>query len=360
MAFETDADRVNAIAAALIVILRNLWPGGKPIIVVTSTKSHGGKETVICFVSIMTPMVSVSYQETDWALERQIVAALRQNPKTGLFNVENARMGKERHIRSAFLERYLTDPEPFLFSTGTGRPVRRRNDVVAAMSTNFGQMSEDLMNRALPVRLTPTGDLTRRRSPIGNPKLEYLPAHRERIAAELRGMIELWKEAGCPLDDSIQHPFTACVRTIGGILRVNGLTGFLGNLGTRRTADDPVRLALGLLGASLVGGCRPENALPGNDQTAQFWAGQAARLGLVKALIPEADRESESGRARGMGVVLTAHRDETFEVETENDRLTLKLGKSRRRYEQGHQPSTRYGFEVVAKAPIPADEDLQG
>ena len=141
-------------------------------------------------------MISVGYQETDWALERQFVGALRQNPRIGLVNIDNARPGRDRHIRSAFLERYLTDPEPFLFSTGTGRPVRRWNDVVVAMSTNFGMISEDLMNRALPIRLAQVGDVSHRSSPIGNPKLEYLPAHREPIAAELRGMVERWRREG--------------------------------------------------------------------------------------------------------------------------------------------------------------------
>ena len=157
MAFETEADRANALAAALIVLLRNLWPGGKPIIIVTSTKSHGGKETVISFIALGTLMVSISYQETDWALERQFVAALKQDARTGLINVDNARLDKHRNIRSAFMERFLTDPEPFLHSTGTGRPVRRLNDIVLAMSSNFGSISEDLMNRACPSTSRPRG-----------------------------------------------------------------------------------------------------------------------------------------------------------------------------------------------------------
>jgi hypothetical protein len=345
MAFETNADRVNTVGAALIVLLRNFWPGAKPIIIATSTKSHGGKETIISFVAVTAPMVSVGYQQADWALERQIVGALRQNPKTGLVSVDNARHDKNRYIRSAFLERYLTDPEPFLFSTGTGRPVRRRNDVVLAMSTNFGLLSEDLMNRSLPIRLDPVGDVTRRSSPIGNPKLEYLPAHRERIAAELRGMVERWKRDGRPLDGSLHHPFTECIRTIGGILQANGLMGFLGNLGRRRTADDPVRRALGFLGAA-----RPNEFLSAAD-----WASEAKNQGLVRTLIPEADRDGDRGLARGTGVVLSAHRDETFEVETDDARLSLKLEKRRGRFQVGDEPSTRYRFLIVDESPIPDD-----
>ena len=38
-------------------------------------------------------------------------------------------------------------------------------------------------------------------------------------------------------------------RAIGGILRVNGFRDFLRNYGQRKTADDPVRRGLGLLGS---------------------------------------------------------------------------------------------------------------
>src|SRR4051812_29384130 len=88
---------------------------------------------------------------------------------------------------------------------------RRRSDLrhrtQDRMTTNDGMLSQDLMDRALPIRLAPAGDVTRRQSPIGNPGLAYRPANRDRIEAELRGMIERWRAAGCPLDGSIRHPF---------------------------------------------------------------------------------------------------------------------------------------------------------
>lgn len=90
-----------------------------------------------------------------------------------------------RLIASAFVERFITDPEPTLFSTGSGGPVRRKNNFVVAISTNFGTFSEDLMNRSLPIHLAPSGNVADRKSPIGNPKLEFLPRNRDRIEAEL-------------------------------------------------------------------------------------------------------------------------------------------------------------------------------
>lgn len=347
MAFASNADRTNAVAAALTVLLRDHWPGGKPILLVTATKSHSGKDTVIFFAAGQTRQCSISYQATNWALERAFVGAVNQDPSVGVVVVENARLDRQdRRIASAFVERFATDPEPLLFSTGTGPAARRRNDVVLAISTNYGSVSEDLLNRCLPVHLSPLGHVGDRASPIGNPKLEYLPAHQAEIAAELRGMVQRWSRAGQPVDQAARHPFSVWARTVGGILMTNGFTDFLANYGQRRETADPVRHGLVLLGAEQHGEAwhRPDH-----------WARLAVRLGVVKQVIPPADQESAEGRKRGVGVVLAAHRDETFTVETEAEVLTVKLERRRGRFGED-QPHVRYRFSVIDRRVVSEEE----
>ena len=100
---------------------------------------------------------------------------------------------------------------------------------MTVLNTNDGALSEDLHNRSLPIHLAPRGSIHDRKSPIGNPKLEFLPNNRGRIVAEFRGMVERWRVAGMPVNGEINHPMTPWARTMGGILKVNGLTDFLGN-----------------------------------------------------------------------------------------------------------------------------------
>ena len=95
MEWESNADRTNAVAAALTVVLRNHFPGGKPIFCVTANKSHAGKDTVIAFATGDAGSVSVSYQQTNWALERSVVGVLKTNPDTAVVVVENARLAPE-------------------------------------------------------------------------------------------------------------------------------------------------------------------------------------------------------------------------------------------------------------------------
>jgi hypothetical protein len=347
MQFASLADRTNTVAAALTVMLRNHFLGAKPLISVTANKSHAGKDTIIAFAGGHNRTTSISYQEADWATERSFVGALKHSPDTTIVNIENARLGKgSQFISSAFLERYVTDPEPFLFSTGTGAPLRSKNDVVVAITTNFGSLSEDLANRSLPIRLDAVGNVADRQSPIGNPKLVFLPANRDQIEAELRGMIENWKAAGRPLDTTVRHPFTEWAATIGGILSANGFTDFLTNYSIRRTADDPVRRALGLLGAD-----RPDQWC-----RAAEWAELAVDLSLDQILIPAADRHSSKGRERGVGVILSGFRDEVYHAETDDERFVVRLEKARRRFD-AESPSTRYRFVILQRQPIPVDTE---
>jgi hypothetical protein len=254
-----------------------------------------------------------------------------------LVSVENARLhAREQFISSAFIERFTTDPEPMLFSTGTGPAIRRRNDVVVAISTNFGTVSEDILNRSLPIHLAPYGSVVDRESPIGNPKLDYLPRHRQKIASEFRGMIRRWIVEGQPLAPDVRHPFSHWASVVGGILVVNGFHGFLDNYRDRKVADDPVRSALSILGTELQDAWqRPEEI-----------ALRVADLGLVKKLIPDGDRDGIKAMTRGLGKVLSIHVDERFTAESDAGSVTVYLRKKKGRFGEKHA-HTRYCFEVV-------------
>jgi hypothetical protein len=303
------------VAAALTVQMRHYWAGDKPFVLITSTKSHGGKDTTLDFVKGETAAAAVSYEAADWAFQKAVVAAVKGDRRLGLIDVGNVRVERGQ-IHSAFLERFLTDPHPVLHAIGTGQDVRRPNHWVVAMTTNTGAVSTDLMNRAVPIHLTPNGDVGARVSPIGNPRYEYLPANRGRIAAELRGMVARWDEAGRPLGGTHGHSRTGWAKTVGGILAVNGYADFLGNLATRRTTDDPVRSALALLATEL----------PAAEQwmTPGYLSGAVTEFGLTGRLIPKDDRESPASRQRALVKRLNAHADETLEVEDESGRFRLE------------------------------------
>src|SRR5262249_11483182 len=233
MDFATDADRSNTVAAALTVLLRNHWPGAKPVVVATATKSHAANGTVCDFIRGKGAKADHLYEPVDWPRQKQLQRQYARNPDIGLMSLDNVRLdsagGRASCIRSAFVESFLTSEEIQLAAPGVGEPSRVRNRIVVAITTNDGSLSPDLLNRSLPVHLAPRGNVQHRQCPLGNPKLEFLPSNQERIEAELRGMIERWKISGRPLDETVKHPMTPWAQTVGGILKANGFTGFLQN-----------------------------------------------------------------------------------------------------------------------------------
>ena len=349
MDFQTPSDRANAVAGLLTVALRHHWPGGKPIILATASKSHSGKDTVLDFIAGQTPKTSVSWEPADWATQKAIVVCLNTDHSLGTIRLENARVSGNSKIASAFVERFVTDPKPTLYSPGCGSEPRQiRNEIVMAMSTNFGVLSEDLLNRGLSIHLEPKGSITDRQSSIGNPRHQYLPRYREEIAAEVHGMIEHWRAVGMPLDDSRYHPCTEWAHVIGGILMVHGVEGFLDNYADRRVVADPVRNGIAVLGSHLLDKCLPISEI----------VAEVIRLGLIDPLVPKNERSGHEAQKRGLGKVLSSHENEKFVVQSEDeedDRVVFRLEKVRRRFENG-KAENRYGFFFVDETELDDDD----
>jgi hypothetical protein len=344
--FKTPGDRTNAVAAALTVLLRNRWPGGKPFFPITANRSHAGKGTVAAFIGGPAGASQICYESTDWAFQKAVVSEFHQRPDLAVLTVDNVRLDRRGDvIRSAFLERVLHEPEPNLFSPGSKAVVRIPNHFVVLATVNEGRFSDDLINRSVPIRLEATGDLADRTSPIGDPKGEFLPKNRDRLDQELRGMIARWVAAGRPEDGAARHPsFPEWASAVGGILAANGFSDFLSNLADRRSEDDPVRRALARLG----------HAFPNEWIASADWAARIAKLGLTGSLVSAADRDTADGRTRGAGVALSNHAGQTLVLESEDERVVMVLEKTRRRFDGG-PPQTRYRFVVRDRTPTPID-----
>ena len=202
------------------------------------------------------------------------------------------------------------------------------------------------MNRELSIHLAPKGNVHEQDTPIGNPKLDYLPKHRDQIEAELRGMIERWKAAGRRLDSQVRHSMSNWAATIGEILRVNGFTDFLVNSRERRAADDPVQEALAILGA----------ARPGKPFRPKEWAKLVVEQGLAKTLLPANERDTEAGRERAIGKVFTRHLGVEFLASTDTTNYRLRLDGGFRRWTKGKNAFTQYVFTLLEEKPRAEEE----
>ena len=348
MEWQTNADRTNAVAAFLTVPFCHHFLGGKPLVLITSTKSHGGKGTVCDFIRGDTPKAEILYESIDWPMEKSLQGQLLQRPETVIVNLDNVRLdsagGRAKIVRSGFLESFVTSQEILLNSTGM-KPFRGPNKYVVTINTNEGGISSDIANRCLPIRLAPTGNVTERRLSIGNPKLEFLPAHRQEIEAERWGMIDRWIKAGKPLDLSVaNYPMSVWAQTIGGILIVNDLQDFLGNYSATRSGLDPLRQAIAIL--AFHAGEEPKRA--------KELARLAIHHGLAKDLLPGVERGNEAAAERQIGVTLRPFVGETFTSPTVSEKITQQLTKEKHRWPDG-STCFKYSVPVIHRQAVTED-----
>ena len=109
MEWQSNADRTNAVAALLTVPFRRHFPGGKPFVLVTASKSHAGKGTLIEFIRGNTEKAEISYEDKDWPMQRNLHDQLSQKPEIGVINFDNVRTdssGRAKIIRTGFVEEF--------------------------------------------------------------------------------------------------------------------------------------------------------------------------------------------------------------------------------------------------------------
>src|SRR5690606_16307732 len=100
--------------ALLTVPFRRHFPGGKPLILITATKSHSGKSTLVEFIHGNTPKIELLYENVDWPIQRNLHEQLQRCPEAGVINFDNVRIdssGRGKIIRSGLVESFITNSE---------------------------------------------------------------------------------------------------------------------------------------------------------------------------------------------------------------------------------------------------------
>jgi hypothetical protein len=67
-------------------------------------------------------------------------------------------------------------------------------------------------------------------------------------------------------------------------------------------------------------------------------------------------RDTDAGRERAIGVLLSKFLGETFMAIAESRRMHVRLGGGQRRWGEKGSPHTRYVFTILADEQIPAED----
>jgi hypothetical protein len=228
--FCADADRANTLALFLLPFTREII-GHHPTplhLIEKPIQGTGAGLLVECLGNLVTG-VSPSFMpeardEDEW--RKRITSTLLQGPE--IVCIDNLKHRLDSGALSAALTaRFWTDRR-LGASENVTLPVR-----CAWVATgNNPTVSGEIARRVAPIRLDPKTDRPWERDPqiFRHPKLlEWLCANRPALVKAALVLIRAWLVAGKPPGNATLGSYEMWATTLGGILEVAGIPGFLGN-----------------------------------------------------------------------------------------------------------------------------------
>ena len=225
-----DGDRAHAVAALLLPFVRRLIDGPTPLHLIEAPTAGSGKGLLSNVIGIVTTgrvCDARSLPGVEEECRKMITAEL----SSGLPLVLLDNLPEKRMLDSAALASVLTTEVWRDRLLGETRMLSLPNRALWLASANNARLSLELARRCVRVRIDPKRDMPWRRQGFRHdPLLPWVREHRAHLVRACLLLVQAWLVAGRPPGQRTLGSFESWARTLGGILTVAGVDGFLGNL----------------------------------------------------------------------------------------------------------------------------------
>lgn len=234
--FTGEAERAHALALLLLGFVRPMIDGPTPLHMIEKpTPGTGATLMVDAIATILTgsgaAVMTEGRDEDEW--RKRLTAKLRQLPT--LLLIDNLR----QELDSAALAAALTAPLWEDRVLGASDMVRLPVRCAWVATGNNPAVSHEIARRLVRIRLDARTDQPWRRDGFRHPDLMgWVRTNRARLVSACLTLCRAWVAAGRPRGRRSIGSYEAWAQTIGGVLEVAGLEGFLGNLDETMTASD--------------------------------------------------------------------------------------------------------------------------
>jgi hypothetical protein len=234
--FVNDAERAHAIALLLLPFARDLIDGPTPLHLIEKPAPGTGAGLLVdvllwpaCGRSV--PVMTEGRDEDEW--RKRLTAKLSGSPTVLL--IDNLRRRLDSAAVSSALTGQIWEDRVLGVSATMRAPIR-----CAWVATgNNPALSNELTRRTVRIRLDAGMDRPWLREGFRHPDLRgWVTTHRSELVAAALTLIQGWLQAGRPPGTRTMGQFESWARTLGGILGVAGIPGFLDNLETFYDAAD--------------------------------------------------------------------------------------------------------------------------
>lgn len=226
--FVGDSDRAHALAGMLLPFARNLIEGPTPLHLIDAPARGSGKTLLAAAMTIpsaeQVAVATEARSEEEW--RKRIGSFLSTGPQVILLD------NLKSHLDSAALDAVLTcELWTDRLLGRNDRQIRYPNKALWIATGNGVTLSVDLARRTIPIGLDANMELphTRRPESFKHPLLgKWMREHRGEVVWACAVLIRHWIVTGRPQGDVPPlGSFESWTATIGGILEVAGVDGFL-------------------------------------------------------------------------------------------------------------------------------------
>lgn len=228
--FSSQSDRAHFIAALLLPFARRMIDGCTPLHVFEAPSVGSGKSLLCSTIATITTgadQPTNSIPEHDDEVRKLITSKLLVG--TPIMLLDNAR--EKRLFDCPVLAAALTATSWTDRLLGTNKSISLSNTQAWFLTGNNPRLSMELLRRSVRIRLDPKRDRAWQRDGFKHdPLLGWVRENRRELVRACLILIQAWIAAGKPRSSQRLGSFETWAATMGGILDVAGIRGFLGNL----------------------------------------------------------------------------------------------------------------------------------
>lgn len=236
--FPTESDRANALALILTPLVRGLFPLA-PVAVVNGLQMGVGKNKFANVVSIVATgeLATPLGYNRDGEEQRKVMTSVFRTGRTLMVFDEC------HHLEGEHFSRAVTSPTYSDRVLGGSVMVEFPNRATWMTLGNGVRVDGDMVRRVYQIgmRTEHPNPQDRPSSAFRHPDIEgWTTEHRATILAALLTLVSAWHAAGRPGPEGGTSfgSFEGWERVVGGIFRVAGVPGFLGNMKAFRSDSD--------------------------------------------------------------------------------------------------------------------------
>ncbi|NOJ81079.1 CHC2 zinc finger domain-containing protein [Myxococcus xanthus] len=228
--FAHPSDKAHALAAVLLPFVRRMIEGCTPLHVVEAPAVGSGKGLLCNLVSwVVTGRACAigTLPENEEEIRKTLTAELAL--ARPLILLDNA--NEKATLSSAALAAMLTSTSWTDRLLGKTQKLTLPNTAMWMLTGNNPRLSKDIARRSVRIRIDPKLDRAWTRTDFRHdPIIPWVKEHRSELVRAALTLVQAWIAAGRPLGKERLGSFEHWAAVMGGLLKVAGVEGFLGNL----------------------------------------------------------------------------------------------------------------------------------